>query len=255
MGCRHWSRAIGFNRLLRVIRRISEWRHCISRGGFFLGSVSTLFTLAGMIFYQLGSFLVSVLVAQDFGIEMLGSYHYFVSVTTFIALLSKHGVDEEAVYTAELHGGLKSAVGQDFIRKTLGLTLLYSVMASLFFLVVDFLIVKLFGMSGREIMSPLIIVSTSVFVFHSILCSILRSESMFVARAFFSYVVPLVMLFSIYFAITLSHGRSSAFVEEIRVVATNFGSFFSPISLFAGSLFCLGFQLSRARQMSRACLG
>lgn len=189
---------------------------------------NVLLTGSGMGFFQLGNFLLAILIARFSGAEAMGSFQLFVVTTTFFSYFAKVGFDEKLVYNLpKIKGGVSSEEGLHEAGYALRFSFLGSVFAA-FGVIVFYVGLNHFSEDKTaSSVSFFALLFLPAFVCGLIFNSIFRAEQKIRERTLFTYFLPVLLNIFFYLMIFLVESLSGVAAIVSRVLA------YSIVSLLA----------------------
>jgi len=194
-----------------------------------------------MATFQIGNFLIGIIVMNLAGPEAMGVLQFFIVTSTFFAYFGRMGGDENLSYTLPSLGGILKKDAQIFVLKIFKVSVISSVLSALG---MAFFIVIIDWMASKENHWPSVLLSfiyLPVFVGTILMASVLRAEQMNGFRSLIVYIVPMVsnLLLLLVFLVCLdiTSGTVVIIARAISYIATLLIGFYLCKVVFKGFSF------------------
>lgn len=161
----------------------------------------TLITAGGMAYFQVGNFLLAVLVVRVAGIESMGVFQLFIVTSTFFSYFGRVGHDERLTYTLakEIKEGNDSTVSSEIHQASFS-ALKYSLLS-----VVGLMLFYIFLEDGGGGVGVLALIYLPSFVLSTILVSVYRAENNIILRSTYTYIIPTTLNILIFIGLSFSN--------------------------------------------------
>lgn len=186
----------------------------------FLKNSSLIITSGGMVFFQGVNFLIGIFLAQHLTVGEVGKFQLLVSLVTIVAIAAKLGLEEGCVfYLAKVE---KSGITKlTFILYNLVLAVISAVLIA-FIIKFSATAINQYFIAKVEFgyeLSIIYIWYMPVFVFYTMIVSLLKALELFNFRAVLTYFIfPLFFISGLYIYNNIYENLDLTFVYSIRII-------------------------------------